>query len=173
VKLGQDDPVLIVRATQKLLQRLGSPTLQDGEASTTLLGEWYATALFWKPQVALLVNETTLLPALLPLAPAATLPTRIPQQIATILAAHGTPPPIVNDESRRMRPCRLARTANRSTTGIMTEFTRLADAYRNDNPHPDLNNLARRLTTTPCGPLYARNVTPDRELAAYLRSITT
>ncbi len=29
----------IVRATQKLLQRLGPPTLQDGEQSTTLLGE--------------------------------------------------------------------------------------------------------------------------------------
>lgn len=32
-----------------------------------------ATALFWKPQVALLVNEPTLLPVLMPLAPAATL----------------------------------------------------------------------------------------------------
>ena len=106
--------MLIVRATQKLLQRVGPPTLRDGEQSTTLLGEWYATVLFWKPQVALLVNETTLLPALMPLAPAATLPTRIAQQIATVLAAHGTPPAVIEDELQQMRPCRVARTAHRS-----------------------------------------------------------
>jgi hypothetical protein len=32
--------VLIVRMTKKLLQRLGPPILQQGEHSTTLLGEW-------------------------------------------------------------------------------------------------------------------------------------
>jgi hypothetical protein len=167
--------VLIVRATQKLLQRVGPPTLQDGEQSTTLLGEWYATALFWKPQVALLVNETTLLPALMPLAPAATLPTRIAQQIATVLGAHGTPLAIIDDELQQMWPCRVARTANRSVIGIMTEFTHLADVYRDNNPDrdPDLLDLALRLATTPCGPLYGRNVSPDRELGALLRSIAT
>ena len=49
--------MLIVRATKKLLQRIGPPTLREGEHSTTLLGQWYATALPWRPQVALLVNE--------------------------------------------------------------------------------------------------------------------
>jgi hypothetical protein len=164
-----------VRATQKLLQRVGPSTLQDGEHSTTLLGEWYATALFWKPQVALLVNETTLLPALMPLAPAVTLPTRISQQIATVLAAHGAPPAIIDDELQRMRPCRVARTANRSVVGIMTGFTHLVEVYRDSNPdpNPDLLDLALRLATTPCGPLYGRNVSPDRELGALLRSIAT
>jgi hypothetical protein len=167
--------VLIVRATQKLLRRIGPPTLQDGEQSTTLLGEWYATALFWKPQVALLVNETTLLPALMPLAPAATLPTRIAQQIGTVLAAHAAPPAIIDDELQQMRPFRIARTANRSVVGIMTEFTHLAEVYRDSNPdpNPDLLDLALRLATTPCGPLYGRNGSPDRELGALLRSIAT
>jgi len=46
----------------------------DGEMSTTLLGDWYATYLPWRPrQVALLVSERTLLPLLIPLAPASTL----------------------------------------------------------------------------------------------------
>jgi hypothetical protein len=58
--------VLIVRATKKLLDRIGPPTLRDGEQSTTVLGQWYATALPWRPQVALLVNEPTLLPVLSP-----------------------------------------------------------------------------------------------------------
>jgi hypothetical protein len=163
--------VLIVRATKKLLHRVGPPTLQEGEHSTTILGEWYATALFWRPQVALLVNEPTLLPVLMPLAPAATLPTRIAQRIALVLAAHGTPNAIIDEELRRMRDCRTARTANRSVVGIMNEFAYLAEAHRDDDPGQDLLDLSVRLATTPCGPLYGKNVSPDRELGALLRSI--
>jgi len=91
VATRQDGRVLIVRATRKLLDRIGPPTLRDGEQSTTRLGQWYATALARRPQVALLVNEPTLLPVLMPLAPAATLPARVAQQIAAVLAAHATP----------------------------------------------------------------------------------
>jgi len=48
---------------------------------TTYLGNWYVTALFWKPQVALLVNERTLLPVLMPLAPAAELAQPVPEHL--------------------------------------------------------------------------------------------
>ena len=168
--LGQDGRVLIVRATKKLLDRIGPLTLGEGEQSTTLMGQWYATAMFWRPQVALFVNEPTLLPVLMPLAPAATLLARFPQQVATVLAAHGTPDAVIHEEQRQMRDRRLARTANRSVVGIMNEFTFLAESYRSDTPAPDLLALAIRLATTPCGPLYSKHVSPDRELAALLRS---
>jgi hypothetical protein len=167
----QDKTVLIVRATGKLLQRLGRPTLRESEGATTLLGEWYATALFWRPQVALLVNEPTLLPVVMPLAPAATLLARIPEQIAAALSAQGAPAPIVDEEVRRMRDWRLGPTANRSVVGILNEFAYLAEAWRQDQPPPDLHALALRLATTPCGPLYRKHISPDRELAALLRSI--
>jgi hypothetical protein len=163
--------VLIVRATKKLLHRIGPPSLGEGAESTTLLGQWYATAVFWKPQVALFVNEPTLLPVLMPLAPAATLLARFPQQVAVVLAAHGTPDTIIGEELQRMRDRRLAKTANRSVVGIMNEFTHLAEAYHGDTPVPDLPGLAMRLATTPCGPLYSKHVSPDRELDALLRSI--
>jgi hypothetical protein len=88
--LGHDRRVLIVRATRKLLDRIGPPSLDEGEQCTTVMGQWYATAMFWKPQVALFVSEPTLLPVLMPLAPAATLLVRLPQQLAAVLAAHGT-----------------------------------------------------------------------------------
>ena len=162
--------MLIVRATKKLLDRIGPPSLGEGEHSTTLMGQWYATALFWKPQVALFVSEPTLLPVLMPLAPAATLLARFPRQAATVLTAHGTPHGIIDEELRQMRDRRLAKTANRSVVGIMNEFTFLAEAYRGDTPAPDLLALAMRLATTPCGPLYSKHVSPDRELAALLRS---
>jgi hypothetical protein len=168
----QDGRVLIVRATKKLLDRIGPPTLGGGEQATTLLGQWYATAVFWKPQVALFVNEPTLLPVLMPLAPAATLLARFPQQVATVLAAHGTPDTIIAAELQQMRDHRLAKTANRSVVGIMNDFTRLAEAHRDNTPEPDLLGLAMRLATTPCSPLYSKHVSPDGELDALVRSIT-
>jgi hypothetical protein len=115
--------MLILRATKRLLDRIGGPTLGTGDQSTTLLGPWYATALRWRPQVALMVNQTTLLPVLMPLAPAATLPARAGDQIATVLAAHGVPGPIIAAEQEHMRQWRTAPTANRSVVGIMNEFT--------------------------------------------------
>jgi hypothetical protein len=95
--------VLIVRATKKLLDRIGPPSPGEVEQSTTLLGQWYATAVYWKPQIALFVNEPTLLPVLMPLAPAATLLDRFPQQLAAVLTAHGTPDAILGEELRQMR----------------------------------------------------------------------
>ena len=70
-----------------------------------------------------------------------------------------------------MRDYRVATTANRSVVGIMNEFSRLAEVHR--DPCPDLTELAQRLATTPCSPLYGRNVSPDRELAATLRTVTS
>jgi Domain of unknown function (DUF6933) len=134
------------------------------------MGQWYATAMFWKPQVALFVNEPTLLPVLMPLVPATTLLARFPQQLAAVLTAHGTPDAVIDEEQEQMHDRRLAKTANRSVVGIMNEFTFLAEADRGDTPAPDLLALAMRLATTPCGPLYSKHVSPDRELAALLRS---
>jgi hypothetical protein len=86
--------VLIVRATKKLRQRLRATTPYDGEPSTTLLGEWYANLLPWRPQqVILLVNEKTLLPVLMPLAPGAT---------ASAASDRRSPPPWT--PTRRRRP---------------------------------------------------------------------
>ena len=56
---------------------------------------------------------------------------------------------------------------------IMNEFSRLAEAHRDRDPCPDLTDLAQRLATTPCSPLYGRNVSPDRELAAFLHTATS
>jgi len=156
--------MLIVRGSKKLLDRLGPPTANAGQVSTTRLGNWYATAWFWRPQVALLISEVTLLPVLMPLAPAATLLQRFGPQLAAVLAAHGTPAEFTDAELQEMDQVRLAKTASRSVVGIMNEFSYLADAWRQDEP--DLLALAVRLAATPCGPLYQRHISPDRELAA-------
>lgn len=160
--------MLTVRATKKLLRLTGTPTATDD--GTTLLGPWYATVMFWKPRIVLLVNEPTLLPVLLPLAPARTLTTRIADQIATVLTGHNAPGSIIDQERLHMQACRLGTTANRSVVGVMTEFASLAEAYQNP---ADLVELAIWLSRTPCGPLYRKTGSPDRELAAVLAEIAS
>jgi hypothetical protein len=64
-------------------------------------------------------------------------------------------------------------TANRSVVGIMNEFSHLATVYRANEPSMGLTALAVRLATTPCSPLYGKNVSPDRELAVFLQVLTS
>ena len=161
--------MVIVRATRKLLQRL-EPAMPDDRISTTaLLGDWYATYLPWRPrQVALLVNERTLLPLLMPLAPAATFLDRFPDELAALLEAHHIPASVIAAEVAATRNARLATTANRSLLGSMNEFAFLAETHRTKGADLDLLELSLTLSRTPCSPLYSRHVSPDREVAALL-----
>jgi hypothetical protein len=158
--------MFVVHATRKLLTRVGQPSPDLGERSTTVLGDWYATVLPWRPQVALFVNESILLPVLMPLAPAATVIGRFPRALSLLLAAHQVDPRFIDAEIAQMTDGRLATTSNRSVVGVMTEFTHLAETYRDSDSTPSLIELAVRLARTPCSPLYRRHISPDRELAA-------
>jgi hypothetical protein len=60
---------------------MSEPASAPVEHSTTAMGSWYATVAVLKPQVALFVNESTLLPVLTPLAPAATVIDRFPAAV--------------------------------------------------------------------------------------------
>jgi hypothetical protein len=162
--------MLVVRATKKLLDRLGPLTQQPGQTSTTRLGDWYAATWAWRPQVALFVSEATLLPVLMPLAPSATLLTRFPSHLAQELAGQDVPQAFIAEELSHMQEVRLAKTASRSLMGIMNEFSFLAQATRAQTTDVDLTTLARWLATTPCGPLYNRHGSPDRELWALVET---
>ncbi|KUG53757.1 hypothetical protein AVL62_00065 [Serinicoccus chungangensis] len=158
--------MVIVRATRELLPRLGGAQAAPGEVSDTLLGDWYVKKLAWRRQVALLVSESTLLPVLVPLAPAVTLLDRFPSVLAGLLRLHGLRETVVEREVRGTADYRLAPTASRSVIGSMNEFAFLADVYREQDAEPDLMGWSLRLATVPCGPLLSRHVSPDRELAA-------
>ena len=160
--------MLVVHATKKLRDQVKAIPAQSSETSTTRLGDWYATAVFWRPQVCLFVNELTVLPVLLPLAPAATLAERFPAALGDVLAAHNADAGFIAAELAEMRELCLAKTSNRSVVGMMNEFTFLAEAHLGTGTQPDLLGLSVRLAGTPCGPLSKRHVSPDRELAALL-----
>lgn len=152
-----------IHCTKKLLDRVKPPARSTPTKPTTYLGNWYATALFWKPQVALLVNERTLLPVLMPLAPATELAKRFPEHLSSVLLAHGAPYGLIEHELAAMHTSQYDKTANRSLVGMLTQFCYLAEGYR-DYETTDLRWLSLKLSETPCSPLYKSSISPDREL---------
>ena len=107
----------------------------------------------------------------MPFAPAATIIDRLPTAVTTVLRAHNLSRSFIEHEIAEMTEHRLATTKNRSVIGIMNEFTHLGGAYRLSNGAHDLLALSLWLAKTPCGPLYGRHVSPDRELAAFAATL--
>lgn len=116
--------------------------------------------------MALFVNETTLLPVLVPLAPASSVLARFPKAVQAVFGRHGLAQPFIDAEIPQMAEGRLATTKNRSVVGIMNEFTHLGQIFREKSAPLDLETLSIRLAEVPCGPLYSRHISPDRELKA-------
>jgi hypothetical protein len=118
--------VFTVRGTKKFLDRVGRPVAEP-PASTTLLDDWYANVLLWRPHVALFVNATTFLPVLMPLAPAAGVLARFPGAMAEVIHGLGIDPRFVAAEQEAMCDVTLAKTASRQVLGVMNEFTFMAE----------------------------------------------
>jgi hypothetical protein len=78
-----------LHCTAKLRDRLARWPQLEKLPTSTAFGDWYATALFWRPQLAPLVNERTLLPMLVPLASAATLPECLGPALGHVLLQYG------------------------------------------------------------------------------------
>ena len=145
-----------------------APSASPDDESSTALGDWFATALFWKPQAALLVNTRTMIPVFTPLAPAGKLLDRAPEAIAAVLRAHGVPADAIAAELKEMSEVRIAPTNDRQIVGVMNEFVFQAEgawgAY-----DPDLFSMSMRLSDLILGPLMNRHGTPADELAACFR----
>lgn len=162
--------MLTVHATKKLAQRIGGFTKDappsDGQPLTT----WYATAIFWRPQVALFVDEHTFVPVLLPLAPASTVLGRFPHALAETLAAHEAPADFIASTLDQIGDhVACLPTASRSTLGVVNEFVRHAGyALEDAGGDIDLVGLAVWLADMPMSPLYKRHISPDRELVALI-----
>ena len=158
--------MLMVRGTKKLRDRLRSaPRADEADESTTMLGDWFVNALFWKPQVALFVNARTMLPVFVPLAPAATLLDRAPSMIVAVLRAHGMPTELINAEVAAMADVRLGPTNDRQVVGVMTEFAFQSEQFapRTDE---EMFSLSMTMSELILGPLMNRHSTPASELAA-------
>jgi hypothetical protein len=154
-----------LHATKKLLDRADCPT-EPAVVQSTSLGNWYANALFWKPQVVILVNEKTLLPLFMPLAPARTLGQRVPGALRLLLRALGVETSFVEHECGEMAEVRFSRTASRSILGSMNDFVRQANWIQRRDDTSDLLTLARELSHTPCRVIREDAIWPDDEVRA-------
>jgi len=158
--------MIVVRGTKKFLDRVGRPDASF--ESTAPLGDWYANALFWRPQVVLFVNAQTLLPVLVPLAPASTVVSRLPAAFGDLARWLGVGQASLDRELAAMADHALAKTASRSVLGVMNEFAHMAEQHRAERGTLDLLEVSLWLAQMPCSPLYGSHVSPDRALVAML-----
>jgi Plasmid pRiA4b ORF-3-like protein len=159
--------VLVIRGTQKLRDRVKSAPAVDGEESTNALADWFANALFWRPQVALLVNSRTLLPVFMELAPAATLLERAPASIELVLRRHGVDEAFLAAERKAMSEVRIAPTNDRRVVGVMNEFAFHGERLWKEGQR-DLEALSLRMSSLIIGKLAEGS--SDRALAAVMGS---
>lgn len=120
--------MFVVHGTKKFLDRVhgAAPPPLGAQPATNLLGAWYATLLFWRPQVALFVNEPTRLPLFVSLAPATTVIPRMTQTAAAVFTALGLREEFITQEATEMDSHHFTKTANRSVLGTMHDFAYLA-----------------------------------------------
>ena len=115
-----------------------------------MLGNWYGTALFWKPQVALFLSTNTLLPVFVPLAPANTVQLRLKQSVEEFLRVLSTPEEAIAHEISAFDTIRVSKTADRSILGSLNEMVFHAKVDRDHFPELDLNSIALKLVEMPC-----------------------
>ncbi len=159
-----------IHGTKKLLDRVKQPVMPVVEHPTTALGNWYATAIFWRPQAALLVNETTLFPVLLPLAPATSIAARFPEALESILKALGVNTAFIASERWAMSEASFSKTASRSVLGAMNRLELELECVR-DRVGEDLQDLSLCLSDHLVGPLRGTEFrTPQEKLMDVVRA---
>ena len=164
--MRQNGDVYSIHATKKLLDRVKQPVEAPVSHPTTVLGNWYANVVFLKPQLVLLVNERTLFPVVMPLAPASTLMKRFPDSLREILEARGIPAEFIGFETGAMAEGRYAKTNSRSILAVMNDFVYHLKWRHDGRGITDPLWLGLELSQTPSGPLRDRHGFPDRELDA-------
>lgn len=157
--------------TKKLLERVGAPVEPIVETPSTILGNWYATVLFWRPQVALLLNQRTLVSVLMPLAPARTLGRRFPLALAELLRLFGVDEAFIASESAAMADPVFARTQSRSLLGVINQSSQALNRMRWFEEDPSLEELALRLAYAPSRAEGRAMACPDETLFDVLDSI--
>lgn len=145
--------MLVLRCTKKLLARLGGPNANVGDdvATTTKMGEWTANLFFiGRQQLVLAVNNRTLLPVLMSIAPAKTFHPRFVEAAGEMLMALGIDRGKVLAEMSAMSECILGATSDRRVLGTINDFGRMLDAYVDGRPLPE---IALHLAQAPCSPI--------------------
>ena len=159
-----------LHCSKQLLDRVSSGLSEPAGTGGNILGNWYAKAIFSKPQVALFVNERTLLPVLMPLAPASSLVERFPQYLFKVLLSQGVSESFMQQELNYLDEVIYCKSTNRSIIGILNMFTYHLESYQSIHYANDWYELSMMMADTPCGPLYKNTITPGNALREFALS---
>lgn len=111
-----------LRCTRKLLRRIDETPSNEAVTPTTALGDWFANLLYLRPQqLVLAMNERTLVCALIPAAPAATVLERLRLEVGGLLREIGVPAAKVEAELAAMEHVAIGATASRAVLGCMND----------------------------------------------------
>ena len=157
------------RCTQKLLKRWPGPVHAAPLPATTVLGDWFCTALNHGPRRLILgVAERSLLPVVVPAKEFATFPARFVQAARLVLTTLGLPANRCEEEERAMSAWSVAKTNNRSVLGSLKDFGFLALVFLDEHPDALPEAVAAQLIGVPCSPL--EHVFPGRQTQALFRA---
>lgn len=120
----EDDGMITLRCTRKLLKLLGGITTEEPPASTSALGDWYANII---PTVAgeliVFANEQTLLSVALPVEMTAALVPAFAARVYNLLRLLDVPETIASCEQAELSPVEFAKPASRSVLGSLNEIS--------------------------------------------------
>jgi hypothetical protein len=147
-----------IRATQKVLKRLGASGHAEPGPPTTALGDWYVNLIYaGRTQLVLCTSERSLVCVVLH---AQRLKTDLLLQLrgglSEVLSGLGVPAACIADEMDRMSAPVIARTASRSVLGSMKDFAYILGFRLRMHPEASLTALSLELCRVPCLPLKAR-----------------
>jgi len=141
-----------LRATQKLLRLLPQP-VETVEPPGAALGDWYVNRIVVDRRgLLILVSSTSLLPILISARDVRTLPSRLPEIVASRIERLGIEASVIDAELRAMGEVLVGRTLDRSVLGTTVEFGRDIPAHLPVGTwtDEDLSDLEDRLETSPC-----------------------
>ena len=142
-----------LRCTAKLLARVGPPQ-EPTTATTTVLGDWYASPLnIGHSRYVLAISELSRLPLLMAGRDLKHLPDNFPDALAAVLWGLGISAGAIQRELEAVQPAVIAKTNSRSHLGILNDFSFMLRWQLQDQREVDLVQAALELAHTPVGPL--------------------
>lgn len=139
-----------LRCTEKLLKHLKVKPAVTSLPSETALGDWYAKPLnLGHDRFVLCSSAKTLLPLVVRVA-GGDIPGKLVAGLREVLHEIGVAAPLIEAELRHMDAVTLAKTANRSVLGWMTDLSILSQYHWADGERMSPLALSLKLARTPC-----------------------
>ena len=161
--------------TRKLLDRGASFPLKTPVEPTTILGNWYASILFAKPQqLVLCVSERTLLPVVVTAKDIKKLPDRLASATKEMLLTIGVPLDQAEAEFLEMTCGYLAVTSNRSILGSLNDLMYHLNhglVVRPEHSHSDRSLRLAQIPLRAIGYAYSSEATLTLFAAAHASTI--